>query len=54
MKLTGHKTEAVYRRYGITDSAMLEEAVAKVAAFGNSQSSGKVSEATASWTRKAL
>jgi integrase len=31
MKLTGHKTEAVYRRYAITDSAMLQEAAAKLA-----------------------
>jgi integrase len=31
MKLTGHKTEAVYRRYAITDSAMLQDAVAKLA-----------------------
>lgn len=31
MKLTGHKTEAVYRRYAITDSAMLQEAVAELA-----------------------
>jgi len=38
MQLTGHKTEAVYRRYAIVDSTMLEEAVAKVVAFRNSQS----------------
>lgn len=31
MALTGHKTEAVYRRYAITDSTMLQEAVAKLA-----------------------
>jgi len=31
MKLTGHKTEAVYRRYAITDSAMLQEAAVKLA-----------------------
>jgi integrase len=31
MKLTGHKTEAVYRRYAITDSAMLQEAALKLA-----------------------
>ena len=31
MKLTGHKTEAVYRRYAITDSVMLQEAAAKLA-----------------------
>ena len=49
MKLTGHATEAVYRRYAITDSAMLEEAVAKLAnwqqieAARQSQSRAKVS-----------
>jgi len=31
--MTGHKMEAVYRRYAITDSAMLQEAAAKLAAF---------------------
>jgi len=31
MKLTGHKTEAVYRRYAITSAADLSEGVAKVA-----------------------
>jgi integrase len=33
MKLTGHKTEAVYRRYAIVDGAMLKEAVVKLAAL---------------------
>jgi hypothetical protein len=33
MKMTGHKTEAVYRRYAITDSAMLQEAALKLAAL---------------------
>ena len=31
MKLTGHKTEAVYRRYAIADSRALAEGVAKLA-----------------------
>ena len=31
MKLTGHKTEAVYRRYAIADSAALSEGVTKLA-----------------------
>jgi integrase len=44
MRLTGHKTESIYRRYAIVDSTMLEEAVAKVAAFG--QSKAKVREKT--------
>ena len=33
MKLTGHKTEAVYRRYAIVDSTMLQEAVDKLGAL---------------------
>jgi integrase len=33
MRMTGHLTEAVYRRYAITDSAMLQEAAAKLAAL---------------------
>src|SRR5262245_44703593 len=32
-RLSGHKTEAVYRRYAIVDSAMLKEGVAKLADF---------------------
>jgi integrase len=46
MKLTGHQTEAVYRRYAITDSAMLQEAAVKLAALhaseANCQSTVKV------------
>jgi hypothetical protein len=33
MKLTGHKTDAVYRRYAITHATMLQEAAAKLDAF---------------------
>jgi integrase len=33
MKLAGHKTESVYRRYAITDSAMLQDAVLKLSAL---------------------
>jgi integrase len=33
MKLTGHKTEAVYRRYAITSASDLAEGVAKLAAL---------------------
>lgn len=48
IKLTGQKTEAVYRRYAITDSAMLQEAAAKLdplhTAEANSTSSGQVTQ----------
>jgi hypothetical protein len=33
MKMTGHKTEAVYRRYAIVDKAMLIESGAKLQAL---------------------
>jgi hypothetical protein len=33
MKLTGHKTESVYRRYAIADAAALREGVEKLAAL---------------------
>jgi hypothetical protein len=33
MSLTGHKTESVYRRYAIVDSAAQSEGVAKLAAL---------------------
>jgi integrase len=33
MKMTGHKTESVYRRYAIVDETMLREAGAKLAAL---------------------
>src|SRR5437867_12308911 len=36
MKLVGHKTESIYRRYAITDEAMLQEAGAKLSAFHRS------------------
>ena len=31
MKMTGHKTETVYRRYAIVDESMLREAAEKLA-----------------------
>ena len=38
MRMTGHKTEAVYLRYAITDSAMLQEAAVKLAVFHAAES----------------
>lgn len=35
MKMTGHKTESIYRRYAIVDEAMLREGAEKLAAFHN-------------------
>jgi integrase len=37
MKMTGHKTEAVYRRYAIVDEAMLQESAAKLSALHRQQ-----------------
>ena len=31
MKMVGHRTEAIYRRYAITDDAMLKEEALKLA-----------------------
>ena len=37
MKITGHKTEAVYRRYAIAVQRSLEEGLEKLAAFRAAQ-----------------
>ena len=37
MKITGHKTEAVYRRYAIADQRSLEEGLEKLAVFRAAQ-----------------
>jgi hypothetical protein len=41
MKLTGHKTESVYRRYAIVSEADLSEGLAKLAAMHQREISGK-------------
>ena len=38
MKITGHKTEAIYRRYAIADQRSLEEGLEKLATFRAAQS----------------
>jgi hypothetical protein len=40
MKLTGHKTESVYRRYAIVAGADLVEGVKKLAALHTRESAG--------------
>jgi integrase len=37
MQMTGHRTEAVFRRYAITDSGVLKEAAGKLAALHTAQ-----------------
>ena len=38
MKMTGHLTESVYRRYAIVDAMMLQDAAVKLAAYHASES----------------
>jgi len=47
MKLTGHRTESIFRRYAIVDEAALREGVAKLAKLGSISGSIAVSSATA-------
>ena len=53
MKMTGHKTESVYRRYAIVDEAMLRESAEKLAAFhyGEKRSGRKIVSLEASRPR---
>ena len=37
MKMVGHKTEAIYRRYAIADESMLREGAAKLEALFQAQ-----------------
>jgi len=46
MKLTGHKTEAVYRRYAIVSEQDLREAAVKLAQVDLGKVLGKVASAT--------
>ena len=42
MKLTGHKTESVYRRYAIVSDADLREATQRLLSAGPGHVSGRV------------
>jgi integrase len=46
MELVGHRTMSIYKRYSITDEAMLREGAAKLAAYGEGKVLGKVKAAT--------
>lgn len=39
MKMVGHKTESVYRRYAIVEKAMLKEGAEKIARLAECQAS---------------
>ncbi len=43
MKVTGHKTEAVYKRYAIVSESDIAEGLAKVAQFKDGQPVSSVS-----------
>ncbi len=43
MKVTGHKTEAVYKRYAIVSESDIAEGLAKVAQFRDGQPASSVS-----------
>ncbi len=41
MKMIGHKTESIYRRYAIVDEAMLREGAEKLSAFHGAERQGR-------------
>jgi hypothetical protein len=53
MQLTGHKTEAVYKRYAIVVERDLREGVAKLAALAPAPASGTVVPITTADSRSA-
>jgi len=40
MKMVGHRTEAIYRRYAIADEAMLRDAADKLATLHQAERNG--------------
>jgi hypothetical protein len=51
MKLTGHKTEAIYRRYAIVAEQDLREGVAKLAALHSANPKGEAADRAADHPR---
>jgi hypothetical protein len=45
MKLVGHRTESIYRRYAIADSKVLEEAAVKLATLQANEAAETVESA---------
>jgi hypothetical protein len=43
MKITGHKTESIYRRYAIADVAAIAEGMSKLAALDSSAKAAQIS-----------
>ncbi len=57
MKMVGHKTEAIYRRYAIVDEAMMREGADKLAAWQQGQvgkEQGKVALSDAEYTSQTV
>ncbi len=54
MKLTGHKTESVYRRYAIVSEADLSEGVAKLAALHESDKNNAATSRVVAFPEKGL
>ena len=52
MKLTGHKTESIYRRYAIVSENDLSEGVAKLAALHDASSGVKEAQKVVSFSDK--
>lgn len=52
MKMVGHKTEAIYRRYAIVSDADLQDAARKLAAVGASGNNLVTMTASSSQSRK--
>ena len=54
MKLTGHKTESIYRRYAIVSESDLSEGVSKLAALHQTTDKDASSSQVAAFQKKTL